>query len=88
WSTVMARLGDAGARQEPSEILKLETRLPLSLVKIDEELMSDIRQNGIQEPIEIRIREGGSQIVWDGLHRLAIAVRLGHETVPVFYTRM
>ena len=70
------------------EILKLETRLPLKLVEINDQLLEDIRQNGIQEPIEIRVREDNSRIVWDGLHRLAIAVKLNLKTVPVFFRRM
>lgn len=73
---------------ELKEILKLETRLPLKLVEISNELMEDIRLNGMQEPIEIRVRDDGSQIVWDGLHRLAIAVKLNLDTVPVIYRRM
>jgi len=71
-----------------SEILKMETRLPLHLVKIDEKLLEDIKAHGIKEPIEIRVRADGSKIVWDGLNRLAIAVKLNLETVPVIYMRM
>lgn len=71
-----------------SDILKLETRLPLKLIEIDNKLLEDIRENGIQEPIEIRVREDGSQIVWDGLHRLTIAVELNLEDVPVIFIRM
>ena len=70
------------------EILKIETRLPLKLVEINDELLKDIKLSGIKEPIEIRIREDGSKIVWDGLNRLAIAVKLNLETVPVIFTRM
>jgi len=71
-----------------AKILKLETRLPLPLVEINDKLLDDIVENGIQEPIEVRVREDGSKIVWDGLHRLAIAVKLGLETVPVFEREM
>lgn len=70
------------------EILKKETRLPLELVEINAELLEDIRVNGIKEPIEIRVREDGSQIVWDGLHRLAIAVQLNLLAVPVIFIKM
>lgn len=70
------------------EILKLETRLPLGLVEINDALLEDIRLNGIKEPIEIRVRGDGSQIVWDGLHRLAIAVKLNLEDVPVIFREM
>lgn len=70
------------------DILKIETRLPLKLIEIDRELLKDIMLSGIKEPIEIRIREDGSLIVWDGLHRLAIAVKLDLKTVPVIFTRM
>jgi len=73
---------------ETKEILKMETRLPLELVEMDHELLEDIRLNGIQEPIEIRVREDGSKIVWDGLHRLVIAVELNLETVPVIFMKM
>ncbi len=70
------------------QILKLETRLPLNLVEISRDLEADIRANGIKEPIEIRVRGDGSLIVWDGLHRLAIAVHLGLSSVPVYYSPM
>ncbi|HEC62072.1 MAG TPA: hypothetical protein ENI27_07445 [bacterium] len=70
------------------EVLKLETRLPLHLVEISPGLEEDIRQNGIREPIEIRIREDGSMIVWDGLHRLSIAKKIGLEYVPVILVPM
>ena len=50
--------------------------------------MEDIRLHGIKEPIEIRYRADGSQIIWDGLHRLAIAVKLNLESVPVIFVRM
>ena len=71
-----------------SEILKLETRLPLEFIEINPELLDDIKRNGIKEPINIRVRKDGSQIVWDGLHRLAIAIKLNLKTVPVIYTPM
>ena len=71
-----------------TEILKLETRLPLRLVEINAALLEDIRKNGIQEPVEIRIREDGSRILWDGLHRVKIAAALGLESVPVFTREM
>jgi len=71
-----------------TEILKMETRLPLHLIEIDEELLKDIRTYGIKEPIEIRIRKDNSLVVWDGLNRLAIAARLNLETVPVIFMRM
>ena len=70
------------------EILKMETRLPIELVEMNHELLEDIRLNGIREPIEIRVREDGSEIVWDGLHRLVIAVELNLETVPVIFMKM
>lgn len=73
-----------------TEVLKIETRLPLNLVEveIDAALLEDIQKNGILEPIEIRVREDGSRIVWDGLHRLAIAVKLELKSVPVFFRGM
>ncbi len=71
-----------------ADILKLEMRLPLNLIEIDEKLLKDIQANGITEPIEIRVRKDGSKIVWDGLHRLAIAVKLNLDSVPVIYTPM
>ena len=71
-----------------AEVLKMETRLPLNLVEIEAALLEDIRKNGILEPVEIRVREDGSRIVWDGLHRLAIAVKLDLAAVPVFFRGM
>lgn len=71
-----------------TEVLRIETRLPLNLVEIDAALLEDIQKNGILEPIEIRVREDGSRIVWDGLHRLAIAVKLELKSVPVFFRGM
>ena len=71
-----------------TEILKLETRLPLNLVEINAALLEDIRKNGILEPVEVRIREDGSRILWDGLHRVKIAAALGLEVVPVFFRGM
>jgi len=71
-----------------TEILKMETRLPLNLVEINVALLEDIRKNGIKEPVEIRIREDGSRILWDGLHRVKIAAALGMESVPVFFRGM
>ena len=71
-----------------AEILKMETRLPLNLVKMNMSLLEDIRKNGILEPVEIRIREDGSRILWDGLHRVKIAAALGLENVPVFFRGM
>ncbi len=71
-----------------AEILKLEMRLPLNLIELNKELLEDIRRNGIRMPIEIRIREDGSQIVWDGLHRLKVAVELNLPDVPVMLMRM
>lgn len=73
------------------EILKLEMRIPLELLWKDEQdyldkLTESIKKLGITEPIEIRVREDGSMIVWDGLHRLAVAERLGIEEIPVIYT--
>ncbi|KKN71834.1 hypothetical protein LCGC14_0416880 [marine sediment metagenome] len=70
------------------EVLKIETRLPLELIEINNELLEDVKLNGIKEPIEIRVREDGSKIVWDGLNRLAIAVELNLETVPVIFLPM
>ena len=70
------------------DILKLETRLPLGMIDVDTGLLEDIREKGIREPIEIRVREDGSQIVWDGLHRLVIAQKLGIEDIPVIYSPM
>ena len=71
-----------------TEILKLETRLPLNLVEIDAALLEDIRKNGILEPVEIRVRQDGSRILWDGLHRVKIAAALGLESVPAFFRGM
>jgi len=74
------------------EVLKLEVRIPLELLWKDEKnyldkLTQRIKEFGITEPITIRIREDGSMIVWDGLHRLAVAEKLGIEQIPVIYIR-
>ena len=73
-----------------SEVLKLEMRIPLELLWKDEpdymaRLTEDVKELGITEPITIRVREDGSMIVWDGLHRLAVAKKLGIEEIPVIY---
>jgi len=75
------------------DILKLEMRISLELLWKDErdyldELTESIRETGIIEPIEIRVREDGSMIVWDGLHRLAVAQKLGIEEIPAIYMPM
>ena len=71
-----------------SEVSKLETRIPLDLIRKDEvteiaRLTEEIRAEGIKEPIVIRIRDDGTQIVWDGIHRLIVAQDLGLENIPV-----
>ena len=60
------------------EISKLETRIPIDLIRRDEaveikRLTEEIRREGITEPITIRVREDGSMMVWDGIHRLIVA---------------
>ncbi len=72
------------------KILNLEMRTPLDLIrKTDsdyiERLTEYIREHGITEPIAIRTRGDGTQIVWDGLHRLIVAVDLGIEEIPVLF---
>ncbi len=73
-----------------AEISKYETRIPLDLIRKDEpetlaRLTEEIREKGITEPITIRVREDGSRIVWDGIHRLIVAQDLGIKNVPVKY---
>jgi len=87
--TTITKVGNPTAPTK--EVLKLETRIPLELLWKDEpnylaQLTEEIREHGITEPITIRVREDGSQIVWDGLHRLAVAQKLGIEQIPVIYT--
>ncbi len=78
-------------RTLPSEqVSELETRAPLDIIRKDEgaeieRLTKEIQEEGITEPITIRVREDGSQIVWDGLHRLIVAQDLGLENIPVKY---
>lgn len=72
------------------EISKYETRIPLDLIRKDEpetlaRLTEEIKKEGIKEPIVIRVREDGSRIVWDGIHRLIVAQDLGIKNVPVKY---
>ncbi len=78
----------AGVTLPVSEVSKLETRIPLDLIRKDEaetiaRLTEDIRKEGIKEPIVIRIRDDGTRIVWDGIHRLIVAQDLGLENIPV-----
>jgi len=87
--TTITKVGNPTAPTK--EVLKLEKRIPLELLWKDEpnylaQLTEEIREHGITEPITIRVREDGSQIVWDGLHRLAVAQKLGIEQIPVIYT--
>lgn len=70
------------------EISKYETRIPLDLIRRDEKvylerLTREIEKEGLTEPITIRVREDGSRIVWDGIHRLIVAQNLGIKSVPV-----
>jgi len=70
------------------QVSKLETRIPLDLIRKDEvaeieRLTKEIQKEGIKEPIIIRVREDGSRIVWDGIHRLIVAQNLGIKNVPV-----
>jgi len=51
-------------------------------------LESDIAQHGIREPIELSIDNMGHAHISEGNHRLAMAQRLGHETVPVRIKRV
>ena len=73
-----------------SQVLEYEVRYPLDALKAAEpetiaQLTEEIREQGITEPIVIRIREDGSAVVWDGLHRLIVARDLGIENIPVTY---
>ena len=70
------------------QVSKLETRIPLDLIRKDEaveieRLTKEIREEGIKEPIVIRVRDGGSRVVWDGIHRLIVAQILGIKNLPV-----
>ena len=72
------------------DVLKLEMRIPLDLIEKDEpnylaQLTHEVEKYGITEPITIRVRGDGSKIVWDGLHRLIVAQRLGIKEIPVTY---
>ena len=72
------------------QISKLETRIPLDIIRKDEaaeieRLTKEIQKEGIKEPITIRVREDGSRIVWDGMHRLIVAQNLGIKNVPVHF---
>ncbi len=70
------------------EVAKYETRIPLDLIRKDEKeylakLTEQIKKEGITEPIVIRIREDGSHILWDGIHRFIVAQDLGIKNIPV-----
>lgn len=45
-------------------------------------LTTSIQENGIQEPILL----GSDGRIWDGHHRLAAAMRLGIDKVPVVFS--
>ena len=55
------------------------------------EFLSDIRHNGIQKPLLIRVMPAGSRWsrpgkmpeLWEGNHRLQAAIQLGMKEVPV-----
>jgi len=86
-------LGIGNPMARTKEVLKLEMRIPLELLWKDEKahldrLTEEIKVRGITEPITIRVRKDGSMIVWDGLHRLAVAQNLGLEEIPVIYEQM
>ena len=71
-------------------ISKYETRIPLDLIRKDEKvaiakLTEDVKARGIVEPVVIRVREDGSTVLWDGMHRLIVAEDLGLKVVPVRY---
>jgi len=72
------------------EISQLETRISLDLIRKDEaaeieRLTEKIREEGLKEPITIMVREDGSRVVWDGMHRLIAAQTLGIKNIPVKY---
>ena len=48
-------------------------------------LIEDIKENGIVNPIEIKKKNGKYEIT-DGNHRLAIAKAMGIKNIPVIYT--
>lgn len=70
------------------QVLGYETRFPLGKLevaepKLLERLTRKIKSEGLREPITIRVREDGSLIVWDGMHRLIAARRLGIKNLPI-----
>lgn len=50
-------------------------------------LESDIRKNGITNPIELIKKEDGSISIYNGNHRLEIAQKLGLTEIPVKFVR-
>ena len=67
---------------------KLEVRLPLHLVEMNEHLKESIEQKGILVPVNIRIRDDMTRILWDGLHRVNIAIELDLASIPVTFCNM
>lgn len=70
------------------QVLEYETRFPLAKLEAAEpkairRLTEEIRREGVKEPITIRVREDGSLVVWDGMHRLIVARNLGIDDIPV-----
>lgn len=57
--------------------------------KYVENLAADIKERGIQNPIQVVRRGGGNRwsqdYIYDGHHRLLAALDLGHERVPWKY---
>lgn len=48
-------------------------------------LLADVERDGIMFPIEVYVDSNDEKHVSNGHHRLAAAVELGHEFVPVIY---
>ena len=90
WGKVSAATTPKGIPRRLSleQVSGLETRFPIEKLWADErayldKLTAEIEREGLTEPITIRVRDDGSLIVWDGMHRLAVAQKLGIKDIPV-----
>lgn len=74
--------GDAFRGETMVEVLDRKRKDPNYLYAA---LLADVDRHGVMFPLELYIDSNGETQVSNGHHRLAAAVELGHEFVPVIY---
>jgi hypothetical protein len=73
------------------EVEKLQDPgVPLEKIEIEDkaylgQLMQNIQERGLSEPLLVLVRRDGSKILWDGHHRLIVLKRLGWKKVPITF---